>query len=68
VDAVTAQLEQLVATAKAHGSAVGIGHPHEVTLTALRQWMPGLAERGIVLVPVTEILRRRAPQTAQSPG
>jgi polysaccharide deacetylase 2 family uncharacterized protein YibQ len=61
VEAVTAQLEQLVATAKARGSAIGIGHPHDATVTALRQWLPQLKERGIVLVPVTEILKRRQP-------
>jgi len=60
VEAVTAQLEQLVATAKARGTAIGIGHPHDATITALRQWLPQLAERGIVLVPITEILKRRS--------
>ena len=59
VEAVTAQLERLAATAKTHGSAIGIGHPHDSTLAALRQWLPGLAARGIVLVPITEILKRR---------
>ncbi|MBY0511114.1 MAG: divergent polysaccharide deacetylase family protein [Rhodospirillaceae bacterium] len=60
VEAVTAQLEQLVATAKARGTAIGIGHPHDSTVAALRQWLPHLASRGIVLVPVTEILKRRS--------
>jgi uncharacterized protein len=36
VDAVTAQLEQLAATANAHGSAIGIGHPNDATIAALR--------------------------------
>lgn len=66
VEAVTAQLEQLVATAKARGTAIGIGHPHDSTVTALRQWLPNLASRGIVLVPVTEILKRRS--AGQPPG
>lgn len=68
VEAVNAQLAQLVATAKAHGTAIGIGHPHDATLAALRQWLPELAARGITLVPVTEILRRNTMQQAQSPG
>ncbi len=65
VDAVTAQLELLVAAAKAHGAAIGIGHPHDSTLAALQKWLPGLSARGITLVPVTEILKRR---TAKAPG
>ena len=68
VEAVTGQLEQLVATAKARGTAVGIGHPHDSTVAALRQWLPGLAARGIVLVPVTEILNRRTPHPTPLPG
>ena len=65
VDAVTAQLEALVKAAQTHGTAIGIGHPHDATFTALRAWLPKLAARGITLVPVTEILKRR---TAKAPG
>jgi polysaccharide deacetylase 2 family uncharacterized protein YibQ len=65
VEAVTAQLEELAAIAKAKGTAIGIGHPHDPTFTALRQWLPHLAARGITLVPVTEVLKRR---TAKVPG
>ena len=65
VEAVTGQLEILAATAKSHGSAIGIGHPHDATLAALQRWLPGLAARGIVLVPITEVLKRR---TAHAPG
>jgi polysaccharide deacetylase 2 family uncharacterized protein YibQ len=68
VEAVTAQLEQLVAIAKSRGSAIGIGHPHDATTSALRAWLPQLAQRGIVLVPVSEILRRRGAQQAQIPN
>ena len=65
VAAVTAQLEILAATAKSHGTAIGIGHPHDSTIAALKQWLPGLAARGIVLVPITEVLKRR---TVRAPG
>jgi len=65
VEAVTAQLEALVTAAKAHGTAIGIGHPHDATFTALRAWLPHLAGRGITLLPVTEILKRR---TAKAPA
>jgi len=65
VEAVTAQLEQLANTAKTRGSAIGIGHPHDATHAALTKWLPQLAQRGIVLVPVTEILKRRAAKSPE---
>jgi polysaccharide deacetylase 2 family uncharacterized protein YibQ len=60
VEAVTKQLEQLLATAKSRGSAIGIGHPHDVTITALKRWLPKLEAEGVALVPVTAILKRRS--------
>ncbi len=66
VEAVTKQLELLVTTAKAHGTAIGIGHPHDATRNALQQWLPSLEARGITLVPVTEIYRRRSARN--TPG
>lgn len=59
VDAIRVQLELAKATARAHGMAVAIGHPHEATLTALKEWLPSLEAAGVQLVPATEILRRR---------
>jgi polysaccharide deacetylase 2 family uncharacterized protein YibQ len=52
------QLERLEHIAHTRGHAIGIGHPHEATLAAIEFWQEGLAARGVVLVPVTEILRR----------
>lgn len=63
VAAVTAQLEALASAAKANGSAIGIGHPHDATYAALQAWLPTLEARGIALVPVTEILKRRSGKT-----
>jgi polysaccharide deacetylase 2 family uncharacterized protein YibQ len=59
-EAVSAQLENAIAFAKAHGSAIAIGHPHEVTIAVLQKVLPTLEERGVSLVPVTEVLKRRA--------
>jgi polysaccharide deacetylase 2 family uncharacterized protein YibQ len=58
VPAVLEQIDRLIATAKARGTAIAIGHPHDATITALKQVLPTLPERGVVLVPVTEILKR----------
>jgi polysaccharide deacetylase 2 family uncharacterized protein YibQ len=60
VDAVRVQLELAKATAKANGTAVAIGHPHDATIAALKEWLPSLQAAGVVLVPATEILRRRS--------
>jgi polysaccharide deacetylase 2 family uncharacterized protein YibQ len=59
VAAVRSELAHLVAAAKAHGSAIAIGHPHAATIAALKDVLPTLADQGVTLVPVTEILRRQ---------
>jgi hypothetical protein len=51
-----AALEQL---ARERGSAVGIGHPYDVTLEALESWLPELRRRGFLLVPVSAVVRQR---------
>jgi len=57
--AVTAQLVKAEAQAKKNGTVIVIGHPHDNTVAALSAWLPGLAGRGITLVPVTEIVKVR---------
>lgn len=57
-EAVRRQLAKIESIARRHGSAIAIGHPHEGTIEALREWLPSLAERGFTLVPVSAIVRR----------
>jgi uncharacterized protein len=38
---------------------VAIGHPHEATLQALGEWLPGLQAKGMTLAPATAVLRKR---------
>lgn len=57
VGAVLAQLQKAEAYARKHGSAIAIGHPHDATVEALAQWLPGLDAKGFVLVPVTAIIK-----------
>jgi polysaccharide deacetylase 2 family uncharacterized protein YibQ len=57
--AVRSELDHAVATAKARGSAVAIGHPHDVTLAALAEVLSTLEERGVSLAPISEVQRRR---------
>lgn len=53
--AIRGQIRELIATAVRHGEAVGIGHPHEETLDALREMLPELKAR-VRLVPITELV------------
>jgi len=50
------QLDEVEAIARRHGQAIAIGHPHAATLAELRAWIPSLAEKGLVLVPLTALL------------
>ena len=72
--AIRRQFARLVAHAKIAGSAVAIGHPHPVTLATLTQLLPTLAQQGIRLVPVSELIahthnsRSRLWQASLSPS
>ena len=52
-EAVTAALAQMERRALKNGLAIAIGHPKPETIRALREWLPGLHEKGIELVPVS---------------
>lgn len=64
--AVAERLTELEAVARRRGMAIGIGHPHDGTLAALAAWLPTLAEKGFVLVPVSTIVERRMDRDARS--
>ncbi|MCE2510315.1 MAG: divergent polysaccharide deacetylase family protein [Alphaproteobacteria bacterium] len=53
------RLARLEEIARNEGVAVAIGHPHEVTMAALREWLPTLEEKGFALVPVSAVVRKR---------
>ena len=65
-DAVSAQLRALETEARKNGYAVGIGHPHRGTIAALKAWLPTLAAKGMVLVPISDIAASRNPETTLS--
>ncbi len=62
VDAVDAQLRVLEAKARAQGSAIAIGHPHDVTLDAVAYW--AARRDGFDLVTLSEAMRRKRPLRA----
>ncbi len=56
--AVRASFEELLDRARREGSAVALGHPYPVTLALLERELPRLAEGGVRLVKVSELLER----------
>ncbi len=50
------QLDELVEIARNHGKAIGIGHPHPVTLIELRKWLDDNDNQGIEIVPVSRLM------------
>ena len=54
--AIRAQLNRLTELARLRGGAIGIAHPHEVTLEVLRREIPKLSRKGVELVPVSQLV------------
>ena len=59
LDAVRKKLAEAEAIARRQGFVVVIGHPHEATLQALGEWLPGVQGKGLALAPATAVLRKR---------
>ena len=59
LEAVRRKLAETEAVARRQGFVVAIGHPHEATLQALGEWLPGLQVKGLALAPATAVLRKR---------
>lgn len=60
--AISQQFERLIRIAEKRGSAVAIAHPYPETLSFLEQTLPQLEARGIILVPISELLQYREQQ------
>lgn len=58
-EAVAEALDHLERIAREHGTAVAIGHPKDVTLAALTDWLPQARARGLQIVPLSEIVKHR---------
>lgn len=63
VEGVRGQLARLEEAARTHGYAVGIGHPKDHTIQALGDWLPTLEAKGLVLVPMSAVVRLRHPDS-----
>jgi polysaccharide deacetylase 2 family uncharacterized protein YibQ len=53
--AVRRQLDQLLQIAESHGEAIGIAHPHEVTVDVLREMLPEIRKK-VDLVPASAVV------------
>ena len=61
-DVIDLRLQELEDIARNRGIAVGLASPYPVTFERLAAWIPGLAERGIALAPVSAIADRQLPR------
>lgn len=52
------QLLLLEGVVRKRGWGVAIGHPKDATIQSLARWLPTLKDKGIVAVPISEIVRR----------
>ena len=55
VEYISGQIKKLIKQAKDHGSAIGIGHPHQATLDALKRELPKLKGKAR-LVPASKLV------------
>jgi uncharacterized protein len=63
--AIARQLGEVEGVARRRGSAIAIGHAHDTTLAMLRTWLPSLAGKGLVLVPVSAVVRNRSTEEGE---
>lgn len=55
---IASALKQTEKIAKSKGYAIAIGHPHHLTIEALKKWLPTLEEKGLTLVPASAVVHR----------
>ncbi len=51
------RLDEAVAIAKRHGSAIAIGHPHAATIDVLARRLAGIGRDGVRVVPASVLMR-----------
>lgn len=59
IESISQQLKVLEKVARKKGTAIGVGHPHDATIKALRDWIPSAKKRGFMIVPVSTIVKRK---------
>lgn len=66
IHSVRAALEKMEEKARQQGYAIGIGHPKDNTLAALKEWIPTLAAKGFELAPVSAVVRTTEPAAGRA--
>ncbi len=56
IEFVKGALKKTEEAAYRKGYAIAIGHPKDATIQGLREWLPGLKEKGIEIVPVSRLV------------
>jgi polysaccharide deacetylase 2 family uncharacterized protein YibQ len=56
-DSIRNQLEELIKVAKNDGIALGYAQAFTLTIEMIKDWIPTLNEKGVQLVPVSELLK-----------
>jgi len=57
MESIRLQLYQLADLSRKKGSAIGICHPHKVTIQALSEYLPRMQKEGITFVPAGDLVR-----------
>lgn len=56
---ILAQVQKLEEIARVEGTAIAIGHPHDITLDILELWLQTAEHRGFSVVPLTGVIKKR---------
>ena len=64
-DEIRKNLEQLTRSSLSRGFAIGIGHPHAMTIQSIREMLPKTKEKGIEIVPLSTLMDE--PQNSGDP-
>ena len=59
--AIDAKLNRVERLALTKGAAVALAQPYPVTIERLNVWIAELAERGVVLAPISAVVNRQPP-------
>ena len=54
--AIDRQFRELIRTARRNGTAIAIGHPHEITLDYLAMAIPQMQANGVYIVPASSLI------------
>ncbi|MDD5454807.1 MAG: divergent polysaccharide deacetylase family protein [Candidatus Ratteibacteria bacterium] len=55
---ISEQIDELISQALSNGQAIGIAHPSQATLNALKKALPEIETEGIKIVPVSQLLEK----------